>query len=115
MHGRENYRRNSFAVCYIFYKNILLTAPLFLFGFYSGFSGTLIYHLLLYQGFNTVFTTTPIIWFATMDFEHTKEQLYTMPDLYKGGLINVHFNFMTFLRWIFFAFMQAFILIIVSV
>ena len=73
VHGRENYRRNSFAVCYIFYKNILLTAPLFLFGFYSGFSGTLIYHLLLYQGFNTVFTTTPIVWFATMDFEHTKE------------------------------------------
>ena len=27
----------------------------------------------------------------------------------------MHFNFMTFLRWIFFAFMQAFILIVVSV
>jgi len=35
VHGREAYRRNSFATCYIFYKNILLTAPLFIFGFYS--------------------------------------------------------------------------------
>jgi phospholipid-transporting ATPase len=38
-HGRENYRRNSYMIFYIFYKNLLFVAPLFLFGIYSGFSG----------------------------------------------------------------------------
>lgn len=32
VHGREAYRRNSYATCYIFYKNILETAPIFFFG-----------------------------------------------------------------------------------
>ena len=39
VHGRECYRRNSFATVYIFYKNILLTAPLFIYGIFSAFSG----------------------------------------------------------------------------
>lgn len=44
MHGRESYRRNSYATTYIFYKNILETAPIFYFGIASIFSGTMIYH-----------------------------------------------------------------------
>ena len=101
VHGRECYRRNSFATVYIFYKNILLTAPLFVYGFVSGFSGTQIYHMLMYQGFNTVFTAFPILWLATMDYEHAKERLLNEPMLYKGGLYNVHFNTRVFLWWIF--------------
>ena len=40
VHGRESYRRNSFATLFIFYKNILETAPIYYFGIYSMFSGT---------------------------------------------------------------------------
>ena len=29
VHGRESYRKNSFVVCYIFYKNVLLVSPQF--------------------------------------------------------------------------------------
>lgn len=79
VHGREAYRRNSFATCYIFYKNILETAPIFYFGIWSIFSGTMIYHLLMYNMFNPVFTSLPIVWFATQDFEHTKEKLNSDP------------------------------------
>ena len=107
MHGRECYRRNSFATVYIFYKNILLTAPLFVYGFVSGFSGTQIYHMLMYQGFNTAFTAFPILWLATMDYEHSKERLLNEPVLYKGGLYNVHFNTRVFLWWIFLSALQA--------
>jgi len=38
-HGREAYRRNSYLVCYIFYKNVLFVLPPFFFGFFSAFSG----------------------------------------------------------------------------
>ena len=38
-YGRECYRRNSDLICYNFYKNILMLAPNFWFGFLNGFSG----------------------------------------------------------------------------
>ena len=38
-HGREAYRRNSYLIYYMFYKNLLLNAPIIYFGFWSGFSG----------------------------------------------------------------------------
>ena len=38
-HGREAYRRNSYLIYYMFYKNLLLNAPIIYYGFWSGFSG----------------------------------------------------------------------------
>ena len=43
-HGREAYRRNTYAISYMFYKNILETFPIFVFGVFSNFSGTQIYN-----------------------------------------------------------------------
>ena len=40
VHGRENYRRNSYATYYILYKNVLVCAPVIMYGFLSKFSGT---------------------------------------------------------------------------
>lgn len=114
VHGREAYRRNSYATCYIFYKNILETAPIFFFGIWSIFSGTPIYHLLLYNAFNPVFTSMPIIWFGTMDFEHTKEKLMSDPKLYKYGLRNLHFNTKIFLKWVLYAFGQGLLIMVFS-
>ena len=111
VHGRESYRRNSFATGYIFYKNILETAPIFYFGMFSIFSGTMLYHLLLYNMFNPVFTSVPIVWFSTMDFEHSKEKLLSDPSLYKYGMRNLHFNTRIFLRWVFYGFWQSFLIL----
>ena len=47
-HGREAYRKNSFLVIYMFYKNILFVMPLFLFGFLNAFSGQTFYDKWLY-------------------------------------------------------------------
>ena len=47
VHGRECYRRNSYATYYILYKNVLCCSPIFMFGFLSLFSGTKIYINLL--------------------------------------------------------------------
>ena len=107
VHGRESYRRNSFATTYVFYKNILEASPVFYFGIWSYFSGTFIYHMLMYNAYNPVFTAFPIIWFATMDFEHTKETLLTRPDLYKYGPRNLHFNIKIFLRELGYGFVES--------
>ena len=108
VHGRESYRRNSFATLFIFYKNILETAPLFYFGIWSNFSGTMMYHLLLYNMFNPLFTSVPIVWLSVMDFEHTREKLLSDPKLYKYGIRNLHFNVKIFAREIFYAFSISF-------
>ena len=107
VHGRESYRRNSFAILYIFYKNILETAPIFYFGFRSQYSGTMIYDMFLYNMFNPMFTSVPIVWFSVMDFEHTKEALLSDPRLYKYGMRNLHFNYFKFIREITYAFGQS--------
>ena len=39
VHGREAYRRNSYMVLYMFYKNLLYVFPFFYYGFFSWFSG----------------------------------------------------------------------------
>ena len=107
VHGRESYRRNSFATTYVFYKNILEASPVFYFGIWSYFSGTFIYHMLMYNAYNPVFTAFPIIWFATMDFEHSKETLLSKPDLYKYGPRNLHFNIKIFLRELGYGFIES--------
>ena len=43
-HGRENYRRNTYAISHMFYKNILLVVPIWSYGWFSLFSGTQIYN-----------------------------------------------------------------------
>jgi phospholipid-transporting ATPase len=47
-HGRECYRRNSYTVGYMFYKNVLLVFPIFFFGLMSLFSGQAIYENYMY-------------------------------------------------------------------
>ena len=103
-HGREAYRRNAYAVSYMFYKNILETVPIFMFGSFSLFTGTQIYNSLLYVSFNLFFTSLPIIWFSTMDYEYPKEIIIRRPRLYRIGLQDVYFNKYVFWRWIFYAF-----------
>ena len=110
VHGREAYRRNSFATVFIFYKNILGTAPIFFFGIFSLFSGSLLYHLTLYNNFNPFFTSLPIIWLSTMDMEHPKKELLKRPVLYKYGPRNLLFNYKIFAREVLYGFGQALVL-----
>ena len=74
-HGREAYRRNSYAVLYMTYKNVLYVLPIFYYGFVSGFSGTSVYDQFFYQMYNFLFTGIAVIWYATYDWEYPKEQL----------------------------------------
>ena len=48
VHGREAYRRNSYLILYMFYKNVIYVLPIFWYGCLSVFSGTQIYNKYLY-------------------------------------------------------------------
>jgi phospholipid-transporting ATPase len=89
VHGREAYRRNSYVVGYMFYKNILFCMALFWFGMYNTFSGQPLFDEWLYQSYNVVFTALSIMWFAIFDLEYTKEDLLTKPKYYIIGLENM--------------------------
>lgn len=92
IHGREAYRRNSYVVLYMFYKNVLYVLPIFYYGWYSQFGGTPFYGQVFYQGYNIVLTASPVIWFGCFDLEYTKESFMSNPQLYKIGLKNYCFN-----------------------
>lgn len=102
-HGREAYRRNSYLILYMFYKNVLYVLPIFYFGVESQFSGTGFYDSYLYQLYNVVFTGLPVCWFCTFDWQFTKEMLLANPALYRIGPRNLCFNNFIFWRWYFYA------------
>ena len=102
-HGRECYRKNTFLIIYMFYKNVMYVIPVWFFGFWSLFSGQAIYDNYLYQAYNVFFTFAPIIWFAVFDWEASKETFLSRPKLYKIGLEDIYFNTGTFWRIFFYA------------
>ena len=113
-HGREAYRRNSYLIAYMFYKNILYVIPIWVFGWVSKFSSTAIYNLWLYQLYNIVFTSLPIMWFAIFDWEHSKETFLKTPKYYRIGLDDVYFNKSIFWRWFFYAVWQGALLMAIT-
>lgn len=113
-HGREAYRRNSFFVLYMFYKNVIMVLPIFFFGMYSAFSGTSFYDILIVQTYNLVFTGMPICWFAVFDWQYKKEVFLADPSLYKIGLKNKCFSRFIFWRWYLYATWQSFAIMLFS-
>lgn len=93
VHGREAYRRNSYLISYMFYKNMLFVIPMFMFGIYSAFSGTEIYNLVLYQCYNIFFTGVPIIYFAIYDFEYNKKALTSNYRYYRIGFKSKKYDY----------------------
>lgn len=106
-HGRESYRRNAYLICYMFYKNLLQNAPMFIYGVVSGFSGQIFYETIMTQTFNLIFTSWPIIIYATWDKEYPKEVLVENPFLYHDGINNRSFSTSIFWQWFVFTFAQS--------
>ena len=103
VHGREAYRRNTYLISYMFYKNVIYVIPILMYGWISFFSGQPIFNNILYTLYNIAFTAIPIIWFAVFDWEFEKERYLREPRLYKIGPQDVLFNDWVFWRWFFYA------------
>mmetsp|Transcript_18570 Transcript_18570/g.13327 ORF Transcript_18570/g.13327 Transcript_18570/m.13327 type:complete len:279 (-) Transcript_18570:533-1369(-) len=113
-HGREAYRRNAYLIAYMFWKNIVYVVPIWVYGFVSFFSGTVIYNPYLYNFYNVTFTGLPIIWYAVFDLEHDRETLLSKPRLYRIGIKDVHFNSYVFMRWFGYACWQGTLLLFLA-
>lgn len=107
VHGRESYRKNSYVVCYNFYKNVLFVVPQFWFGFVSYFSGQTLYDPWIYQLFNIVFTCLPIIWFGIYDKEVSYDLLMKDTRYYVQGIVGKLFHSIRFWKWVLYGFVQA--------
>ena len=65
-----------------------MVMPQYFYGFASAFSGQPLYEAWMYQCYNIMFTAVPIIWFGVFDFQCTKRDFMSNPDLYAIGLEN---------------------------
>ena len=114
VHGRESYRKNSFIVCYNFYKNFLFVIPHFWFGFLNYFSGNYLYDPWIYQLFNIIFASFPIIWFGIYDKEVSYDILMLDNRYYTQGIIGKLFHPFRFWKWVFYGILQAIFIFIYS-
>jgi len=114
VHGREAYRRNSYLIMYMFYKNVIYVMPIFFFGIESLFSGTQIYDVYLYNAYNIFFTGAPITWYSIFDWQHTKEELLSNVKHYSIGLENKCFNPFLFWTWYIMAIWQGAVLLFLT-
>lgn len=109
-------------VLYSFYKNIFFVVTQFFFGFYNAFSGQPLYEKVIYQMYNILMTSFPIIWFAVFDYEFEKDRknenksssyliqnsfhsgdenlLMRNPNLYLDGMQKKYFNTKQMIKWI---------------
>ena len=113
-HGREAYRRNSYLILYMFYKNVIYVLPIFYYGILSEFSGTSFYNNIMYQLYNIFFTGFPIGWYCLFDWQHPKEKFLSDPYLYRIGLRNQCFNGVVFWRWYLYAVWQSAVILYLS-
>jgi phospholipid-transporting ATPase len=107
VHGRESYRKNSYVVCYNFYKNVLFVMPQFWYGMISYFSGQTLYDPWIYQLYNIVFTCLPIIWFGIYDKEVSYDSLMIDTRYYVQGMIGKLFHSIRFWKWVGYGMIQA--------
>lgn len=61
-------------IIYSFYKNFLYIIAQYFFGFWSAFSGQVLYEKVIYQLFNITMTSFPIMWYAVADFQHKRDR-----------------------------------------
>jgi len=99
VHGRWNYRRSSRVVCYLFYKSVLASIPLFYYAFFNGFSGTLYYDFITTNLYSVVFTALPILLYGIYDRDVSAENCMHFPELYYEGISDSWMSPQIFWSW----------------
>jgi phospholipid-transporting ATPase len=73
---------------------------MFWFGIWSAFSGQTFYEPWIYQMFNIVFTSVPIMFYSVFIFQYDKEKYLQEPSLYNIGIKDKYFGTVLFWKWI---------------
>lgn len=92
VHGRLSYRRICKLALYMFYKNLTVSIPVFIYGFFTLWSGTRLYFDYWYQVYNVILSSVPIVVVSVFDFDVTKSESLSKPHLYRYGLENKFLN-----------------------
>lgn len=92
VHGRESYRKNAYTIIYNFYKNLLYLIPQFIMGLYSVFSGLPLYDPYIYQMYNLIYTSAPIVVYGILDKDTNYDKLETEVEYYHRGMKSLNFN-----------------------
>ena len=91
-HGRHNYVRMSNLICYMFYKNILMSLVMFWFNFFNAFSGLNFFTEAAIQFYNLFYTAVPILLYATYDEDLLPATVARFPQLYRACIRNDFFS-----------------------
>ena len=113
-HGRYNYIRMSYLVCYMFYKNVFMSMAHWWFNFYDGWSGQKYYTEGFIQLFNLAFTAFPILMLSVYDMDISPEMIFRYPQIYKASINNEYFKTSTFWLWILTALCESVVLAFLS-
>ncbi|KAJ8602430.1 hypothetical protein CTAYLR_001239 [Chrysophaeum taylorii] len=112
VHGRWGYRRVSILVLYSFYKNACLAATLFLYCFFTGYSGTSLFSDYFTALFN-FFLFLMIFYTSVLDQDVSVDYVYRHPQLYVSGRENLDLNVRLALQWIAVALIHAVIIFLI--
>jgi magnesium-transporting ATPase (P-type) len=81
-HGRLCFFRNVELINYAFYKNMVFVFVEIIFQFFCAFSGTSLYHSVLYTIFNVIFTSCPPVVYAALESDVSADEMMEQPFLY---------------------------------
>jgi len=101
VHGRNNYRRMSTMVMYIFYKNMVLTLATFFYTMFTAWSGPKFYLEMVSTFFNLIWTAVPIIVTTIFDKDVDDDTARMLPQIYHLGVRSVYYNPYVVARWFF--------------
>ena len=100
VHGRWQYRRVAKLVLYMFYKNVLICLPSYFLNITTAlFSGQRLFEEYMYQLFNVIFTSWPLIFFGVFEQDLNKRDCLRFPQTYRIGPLNGHASINLFARW----------------
>jgi len=112
-HGQSNYMRLSNLICYMFYKNLLLSLGMYWFNLNSGFTGQSTYSDGAIQMYNLFYTSLPIIYYAAHDMAVSGNTFYRFPQTYRACIAGKYFNTRVFWSWMGTSFYESLILAVV--
>lgn len=99
VHGFWSYQRISMLVYLIFYKASLLALTAYFFGFHSGFSGQQFFNDPIYQLYNIVFTSLPVMALSLFDRLLPADVLENNPSVFREARAKA-FTKLQFGTWI---------------
>jgi phospholipid-translocating P-type ATPase (flippase) len=92
VHGRYSYNRMAEIIFYSFYKNLTFITVQWWFGFYSLWSGQIVYEEIFFTVYNVVFTSIPPICMALFEKDVNEDKIERYPELYRQAKNGLFWN-----------------------